>query len=167
MNNRDELKSLAKEYLSARQKFLSAIRQDHPELGGNDNIVGRIGEFIALQFLHNSNRKVEKCKNATNKGYDIICSTGRQISVKTITAESKTGRSTKLKQPWQELIMIYIDKNYEVEIIGHIHIEDYTIALSQKFIGENQVADKKLLLKDGLFSIYGKLYIGESVTNYL
>lgn len=167
MYNRNELKSLAKRYLSARQEFLSAIREDHPELGGNDNIVGRIGEFIALQFLDNNNRVVTKCKSATNKGYDIVCSENRQISVKTITVESKTGRSTQLKQPWQELIMIYIGENYEVEIIGHIHIEDYNIALSQQVVKENQVADKKLLLEGGLFSKFGKLYFGESVKNYL
>lgn len=167
MYNRNELKCLAKRYLSARQEFLSAIREDHPELGGNDNIVGRIGEFIALQFLNDNNRDVTKCKSATNKGYDLVCSEDRQISVKTITAESKTGRSTQLKQPWQELIMIYIGKSYEVEIIGHIHIEDYNIALSQQFVRENQVADKKLLLEGGLFSKFGKLYFGESVKNYL
>lgn len=167
MHSTDELKSLAKKYLSARQDFLSAIRKDHPELGGNDNIVGRIGEFVALQFLNNCNRVVEKCKSATNKGYDIVCSENRQISVKTITAESKTGRSTQLKQPWQELIMIYIGENYEVELIGHIHIEDYNIALQQQIVRENQVADKRLLLDGGLFSKYGKLYFGESVKNYL
>ncbi|MBZ4042668.1 hypothetical protein [Flavobacterium hibisci] len=167
MNNRSELKLLAKKYLSARREFLSAIREDHPELGGNDNIVGRIGEFVALQFLENSNRRVQKCKSATNKGFDIVCSNGRQISVKTITAESKTGRSTKLKQPWQELIIIYIGKNYEVETIGHIHVEDYDIAISKKAAKEDQVTDKRLLLEGGLFSEYGKLYTGELVKNYL
>jgi len=167
MNSIHELQVLAKKYLLARQEFLLAINKDHPELGGNDNIVGRIGEFVALQFLTNDNRKVEKCKSATNKGFDIVCSTGRQISVKTITAESKTGRSTKLKQPWQELIMIYIGKNYEVESIGHIHIEDFNVAINQKFIVENPVADKKFLAEDGLFSRFGKLYSGEIVKIYL
>jgi len=167
MDNKIQLQEFAKQYLLARQKFLSAIREDHPELGGNDNIVGRIGEFIALQFLINDKRTVRKCKSVTNKGYDIICSADRQISVKTITAESKTGRSTRLKQPWQELIIIYIGKDYEVEKIGHIHIEDYNIALSQKIVIENQVADKKMLLEGGLFSKFGKLYTGETVKNYL
>jgi hypothetical protein len=167
MHSRKELQLLAKNYLLARKEFLSAIREDHPELGGNDNIVGRIGEFIALQFLNSHNRAVKKCQSVTNKGYDIICSASRQISVKTITAESKTGRSTKLKQPWQELIIIYIGENYEVETIGHIHIEDYTIALNKNLVRENQVADKKLLLEGGLFSKFGKLYTGESVKNYL
>lgn len=167
MKNITQLQKLAKEYLLARQKFLSAIRRDHPELGGNDNIVGRIGEFIALQFLINNNRNVRKCESASNKGYDIICSAGRQISVKTITAESKTGRSTKLKQPWHELIMIYIGENYEVEKIGHINIEEYTVALSQNIVKESQVADKKLLSEGGLFSKFGKLYSGETVKYYL
>ena len=167
MTNKSELQKLAKKYLSARKDFLSAIRQDHPELGGNDNIVGRIGEFIALQFLTNKNRTVTKCKSATNKGYDILCSAGRQISVKTITGESKTGRTTKLKQPWQELVMIYIGKDYEVEKIGHIHIEDFNVAVTQKFIKLNAIADKKYLLEGGLFSKFGKLYSGEAVKNFL
>ena len=57
MKDKNELKVLAKNYFFARQSFLSAISHDHPELGGNDNIVGRIGEFIALQFLEAKDRK--------------------------------------------------------------------------------------------------------------
>jgi len=167
MDNRNELQSLAKEYFLARKRFLSAIHKDHPELGGNDNIVGRIGEFIALQFLADNKRVVQKCKSATNKGYDIVCSDNRQISVKTITAESKTGRSTELKQPWQELIMIYIGENYVVEKIGHIQIENYNIALSKKEVKANQIADKKLLIEGGLFSKHGVLFVGEAVKKYL
>ena len=166
MNDILELQKLAKEYLSARQQFLSAIREDHPELGGNDNIVGRIGEFVALQFLRRSNREVSKCKNATNKGFDIECSNGRQISVKTITAESKTGRTTKLKQPWHELIMIYIGDNYEVEKIGHIHIEDFKIAVREKIISEDPVANRRFF-ENGLFSRFGTIYSGEQVKDYL
>jgi hypothetical protein len=167
MINKTELQKLAKNYLSARKDFLSAIRQDHPELGGNDNIVGRIGEYIALQFLIGKGRTVSKCRSATNKGYDIICSSGRQISVKTITAESKTGRSTTLKQPWQELIMIYIGKDYEVEKIGHMHVENFNVAVDEDFIKINAVADRKYFLDGGLFSKYGNLYSGEEVSNFL
>ena len=167
MKDKNELKVLAKNYFLARQSFLSAISHDHPELGGNDNIVGRIGEFIALQFLEANGRHVKKCEKSNNKGFDIICDKGIQISVKTITAESKTGRSTQLKQPWQELILIYIGKNYEVETIGHIHIGDYDNARSQGFVKENQVADKKLLEKDKLFSKFGQIYSGDSVKDYL
>lgn len=167
MKNIQELQILAKNYLSARREFLSTIREDHPELGGNDNIVGRIGEFVALQFLRRSNREVTKCKNATNKGFDIECSNGRQISVKTITAESKTGRTTKLKQPWHELIMVYIGDNYEIEKIGHIHIEDFKIAISQKIVPEDPVANRRFFIENGLFSKFGKIYSGEQVKDYL
>jgi hypothetical protein len=63
--------------------------------------------------------------------------------------------------------MIYIGKDYEVEKIGHIHIEDFNVAVTQKFININAIADKKYLLEGGLFSKFGKLYSGEAVKKFL
>ncbi len=80
--------------MRARRKFRRAADKI-PELNGNDNLVGRIGEFIALQFLQIKLRRKKLVRNtsAVQKGYDIIAD-GEKISVKIITSENLSGRTT-------------------------------------------------------------------------
>ena len=73
MQNYNQLKHLAREYLKARHIFLNAASK-LPDLHGNDNIVGRIGELIAIQFLRDQGRLVEKNLSAVQKGFDLMTS---------------------------------------------------------------------------------------------
>ena len=65
-------------------------------------------------------RKVTKNSNRVQKGFDLIADDVHQISVKIITAENKFGRTTRIKEPWSELIFIKLNSEYKVDIIGHI-----------------------------------------------
>ncbi|MEZ4991878.1 MAG: hypothetical protein R2824_15765 [Saprospiraceae bacterium] len=62
-----KLKNTAKEYLIARKKFLD-IANDTIELSGNDNIIGRIGEFIAYQLLKSQGRCPTKIRMQEERG---------------------------------------------------------------------------------------------------
>ena len=75
--------------------------------------------MIAIKYLETTGRKAEKCSSKVNKGYDLECD-GNKISVKLITAENRKGKTTQLKQPWTELILITLNKTYEVDRLGHI-----------------------------------------------
>lgn len=81
------LRETSKRYLEARKHFLK-IANATSELSGNDNIAGRIGEFIAYQYL--KDRIPRKNENRSQKGYDIICDENTKVSVKTITDENES-----------------------------------------------------------------------------
>lgn len=167
MASYDKLKELAKSYLEARHVFLTAART-LPDLGGNDNIVGRIGELVAIQFLRDQGRVVIKNTNAVQKGYDLTTDIGEQISVKVITAENKKGRTTKIKMPWSELILIKLNSHYKVDRIGIIKRMDFDKALNAGLIKTDEpYADIKMLASQGLFGKHGNCYSGKEVAHYL
>lgn len=53
-------------YLQARSDILALGREVPGRIGGNDNIIGRIGEFIGLRFLEALGQRPEKVKGASN-----------------------------------------------------------------------------------------------------
>lgn len=74
--------------MQARSK-LRALGERYPDrIGGNDNIIGRIGEFIALQFLKSLGRHPAKIECSSNPGYDLIDGEIK-TQVKAITHENK------------------------------------------------------------------------------
>ncbi len=167
MNEYKKLKDLAIDYLAARHKFLKSSNE-FEELSGNDNIVGRIGELIAIQYLRDQGRIVKKNSNPVQKGYDLIADEVHQVSVKIITAENKFGRTTRIKQPWNELIFIKLNSTYQVDIIGHINLDGFLKAIRDGFLkGNEPYADIKLLRDEGLFEKYGTRINGKSVKRYL
>lgn len=161
----DKMKSLAVDYLKARETFIKRSK-DFRELDGNDNIIGRIGEYIAMKYLSNSGRAVTKCSSKVNKGFDLRCGEEETISVKLITAENKSGRTTSLKQPWTELIIITLSPEYKVDRIGHILHTNF-IQVQSKYFRKQAYAHRNLLKDDGLFALHGKLLKGPEVENYL
>ena len=72
MSDTTEFKTTARNYLIARQKFLK-IAEKTDGLFGNDNLVGRIGEFVAYQYLHEHNRQPKRPASKSEKGFDYIC----------------------------------------------------------------------------------------------
>ena len=151
-----KLRITSKRYLQARKEFLN-VANSTSELSGNDNIVGRIGEFIAYQFL--SGRNARKNDNKTEKGFDIICDRHTKISVKTITYENETQRTTRVKEPWDELILIVINDNCAVEKIGHLTKSQFKRAIQDNHHWSNEPYCKLTMLGlNGLIGKYGKVY---------
>lgn len=168
MKNEEKLKKIAKDYLVARKKFRDEA-DNIPELFGNDNIIGRIGEFIALQFLEHKlkRKKINRNENMVQAGYDIMAD-NKMVSVKIITSENKKGNTTPIKDPWDELIIIELGENSKINKIGHITKDAFKKAIKDKFLTNNNPIASRLMLKEGrLFNIYGKVFIGEDVKSYL
>lgn len=167
MKNEEKLKKLARDYLIARKRFRDAADKI-PELAGNDNIIGRIGEFIAIQFLeHKLKRKAFKNKNMVQKGYDINAN-GKKVSVKTITSENKSGITSPIKDPWDELIIIELGKNSKVKQIGYISRDKFKKALKEKFLkNPNPSVSRSMLKKKRLFGKYGQIFTSKDIGKYL
>ncbi|MCB0631276.1 MAG: hypothetical protein KDD15_16120 [Lewinella sp.] len=150
-----KLKNTAKEYLIARKKFLD-IANDTIELSGNDNIIGRIGEFIAYQLLKSQGRCPTKNQNKSERGYDLTCDNGIKVSVKTITHENETQRTTRIKEPWDELIFVQLNAFAEVERIGILTKSEFEFARTQsKKYGLTPYCQLTMLNPKGLIGKYG------------
>lgn len=168
MHNEENLKKIARKYLIARKKFREEA-DNFPELSGNDNIVGRIGEFIALQFIKHrlKRRKATRNRNMSQPGYDIEAD-GKKVSVKTITAENRTGRTTLIKEPWDELVVIELGADSRVDRIGYLDRENFKKALEEGFLkNRNFAASRSMFNEKGLFDEYGRIYKDDSVRKYL
>ncbi|MFA4844975.1 MAG: hypothetical protein WC654_00235 [Patescibacteria group bacterium] len=161
-----KLRELSREYLLARQKFRKATDQD-PLLSGNDNIVGRIGEFIAVQFLKEElgRKKIVKNPNPVQKGYDIVADR-KKVSVKTITAENATGRTTSIKEPWDELILVELNDESRVSRIGYVKFVDFK-KWSKYRKDWYPVASRTMFNEDGLIGEQGDICEGKKVERYL
>ena len=94
-----QIKKTVRTYLAARHKLLELGRQYPERIGGNDNIIGRIGEFVALRFLEHRGEHPRKHKNSSNPGYDFVDGRHR-TQVKVITEENQNGRSVRLRKGW-------------------------------------------------------------------
>ncbi|MGC1727865.1 MAG: hypothetical protein WA747_00625, partial [Steroidobacteraceae bacterium] len=86
-----EIQDAINAYLNARSA-LRAVGDRHPErMGGNDNLIGRIGEFMALRYFERQGRKSKKVRGgnrSANPGFDLV-EGGARIQVKVITHENK------------------------------------------------------------------------------
>ena len=160
----EKLKQASKDYLLARKKFLD-IANATSELSGNDNIVGRIGEFIAYQFLYNRNPR--KNSNKSEKGFDIVCDDNVKVSVKTITHENQLGRTTRIKQPWDELLLIEIDITCSVTRIGHLTSIQFDNARHLwPNLSKVPYCKSSMLNPNGLIGKYGKVYLSNDLAAF-
>lgn len=151
----DILREVSTKYLIARKEFLD-VANETEELSGNDNIIGRIGEFIAYQFL--SDRNPRKNENISEKGFDIICDQNTRVSVKTITSENKAKRTTRIKEPWDELMVIELGEKGIINRIGQLTKEEFLKALSQnRNFGNEPFCKLTMLNPNGLIGRYGKV----------
>lgn len=156
-------KKFCRAYLSARKKFLEFANKSEL-LQGNDNIIGsRIGEFIAWEFLDKRKRKPKMNERANVKDYDIICKDGIKVSVKLISPENKTGRTTRLGTTWDEFLLIILDDNYRVYKIGQITRKEFAKAREGGRIGNTPYVSRSMVGEKGLFGVYGNIYQGRDV----
>ena len=88
-------------YLEARASFLAETGRSKL-IRGNDNFIGRIAEMLAILHFRNSGvQKIERPTSKSHKGVDLVL-TGRDgrkrlISVKCITHENQSGRSSRIR----------------------------------------------------------------------
>ena len=156
-----QLKALAQEYLQARHQFLTKSAA-YPELAGNDNIIGRIGEMVAVQFLRSQGRKVDK-HTALNHAITDLVTVGadgaiRLVSVKLISGENRGGTTTRLKSGWYEFILVELHTNYEVKRLGWLNIEDLRSHGFEDLADSEPVTKRSMLDAKGLIGRFGHVY---------
>ena len=168
MNDTTEFITTARNYLKARQDFLT-IAEKTDWLFGNDNLVGRIGEFIAYQYLYDHNRQPKRPTSKTEKGFDFICDNGlTKISVKTITSENKAGSTTLITEPWDELILITIGESIKIEKIGILTKIQFQEAIKNGHLkSQTPYARRSMLGSKGLITKYGKMIDPKITEKYL
>src|SRR5258706_13039508 len=109
MSDTDIQRSIDK-YLQARHELIELARKHPGRIGGNDNIIGRIGEFIGLRFLESLGQKPIKADGSSNTGYDLL-ENEIKTQVKVITEENQKGRNVRLVEPWTQLVEIELGQH--------------------------------------------------------
>ncbi len=153
-------------YLEARKNLLEIGEEYSQRIGGNDNLIGRIGEFIALRFLESLGQNPRKMKLTTNPGYDLRDGK-RKTQVKVITAENQRGRTVPLKCGWTQLVLVELDIEYQPARIGLLTKGQHKKALKEKTSrSKNPVVSRSMLGKKGLIGDYGKVYLREEFSEW-
>lgn len=158
-----EIQEAIEHYLQARARLL-ALGERYPErFGGNDNIIGRIGEFVALRFLERQGYKPRKAQGKSNPGYDLL-EGERRIQVKAISQENRKGRSVRLTDPWDLLVLIELGDGYRPVRIGMLTREEHNQArTADKRLSAAPVVRLGMLSKTGLIGKHGKVFEGDQV----
>lgn len=158
-----QIQAAIDKYLQARHELLLLGKAYPSRIGGNDNIIGRIGEFIALRFLESLGQSPEKVMGSSNPGYDLIEGT-IQTQVKTITEENQKGRNVRLTEPWTQLVLVELGSHYKPKRIGLL-----TRAQYQRACQENPTwsvtpyVKRSMLGPGGLIGRYGRVYEGGEI----
>jgi hypothetical protein len=149
------VESAIRDYLKARGDLLGVSRQYPEELGGNDNIIGRIGEYLAIKYLRAKGRIPRKTKRRAQKGYDLVDGK-RRISVKLLTDENQAQRGERLREPWDELLLISLDTKTLTYRVGHIQKKQFARARRKnRTWSKRPVVKKSMLGGKGLIGRYG------------
>jgi hypothetical protein len=162
----ESLKQQIRSYLHFRNKLIQLFK-NFDFLNGNDNLIGRIGEFIVYQHLLEDKRHPIQAR-LNQKGFDFLCDEKIRVSVKTITHENKSGRTTKINENWDELILIHLNEKFKVEQIGVITKIEFNKALKENQIrSKTPTASISMLNNNGLIGIYGKILNSKKINKYL
>ena len=94
---------------------------------GNDNHIGDIGEYWARRYYEEL-KTFECYGTGKNAPFDLRLKDGTTVSVKTITAWSKTGYGTPVRpldgKHWRILAAVYLAENLFPKKIAIVPIED-------------------------------------------
>ena len=160
-----QLKAVAREYLEDRHQFLTKSAA-YPELAGNDNIMGRIGEMVAVQFLRNQGRKVDKHEASNHAITDLVVvddnGANRLVSVKLISAENKRGTTTRLKSGWDEFILVELQGSYEVKRLGWLNMEDLRSQEQEALVEGSPITRRTMMNAKGVIGRFGRVYTIEN-----
>ena len=92
---------LSKTYFQSRKEIRKHDEPSHL-LYGNDNFIGRIAEMLVIRDFLAKHHQVHRPKSQSLKGIDLVVDmkspTPLAVSVKAITYENKSGRSSKVTQ---------------------------------------------------------------------
>jgi hypothetical protein len=154
----NEIKIAVAKYLLARTEAIKLGSLYPQRFGGNDNIIGRIGEFLALRFLESIGQQPLKVEGSSNPGYDLIEGSVK-TQVKVITHENQKGRSVRLKEPWNQLVLIELGGDYTPIRIGVLTKAQHEIALEEnKKWSSKPIVKITMLGSKGLIGKYGRVY---------
>lgn len=153
-----EITQAIEQYWQARKRLLELGKRYPERIGGNDNIIGRIGEFIALRFMESRGQHPQKVENSSNQGHDFV--EGNVLTqVKVITAENANGKGMRLKQPWNQFVLIELDYEYRPKRIGVLTKAELQQACSEnKNWSKSPVTKLSMLNDNGLIGRYGTVY---------
>lgn len=157
-----KIQAAIEKYLLARHEILELGREHPDRIGGNDNIIGRIGEFIALRFLERLGQNPIKILVSSNPGYDLV-EGDRKTQVKVITEENIRGRTVRLKEDWDQLLLVELGEHYRPTRIGLLTKGQHRRAISENGWSSMPVISRTMLQSNGLIGRYGRVYKGEAI----
>lgn len=153
-----EIQRAIDHYLQARQAILALGREVPERIGGNDNIIGRIGEFIGLRFLEALGQQPSMMSGSSNPGFDLEEGVKR-TQVKAITRENRRGRSVRLTPGWNQFLLIELGDHYTPERIGVLMLAQQEQAMEDGFAKTaTPIVSLTMLGLKGLISRYGRVY---------
>lgn len=146
-----------RQYVSARQALI-ALGNEFPTLiGGNDNMIGRIGEYYAILFLRSVGQTPQRVDSASNPGYDLADGPHR-TQVKVLSHENTRGRSVRLSGDWTQFLLMLFNDAYEPEAIGLLTRPQFDDARRDNpNWSETPVVKTSMLGPRGLIGRYGRV----------
>jgi hypothetical protein len=153
-----KIQTAIERYLLARHDLLQLGRVHPGRIGGNDNIIGRIGEFIALRFLEGLGQQPTKVLGSSNQGYDLV-EKHRKTQVKVITEENQKGRNVRLTEPWNQFVLIELGQHYKPVRVGILSKAQQEQALAENAgWSPTPIVKRTMLGPKGLIGRYGRVY---------
>lgn len=111
------------QYANTRKKIHSWL--DSKKIPRNDNIVGRIGEYYAMEYFQQQvpQLSIHPASKTNQADYDF-CIGNKKYSVKTITEENKSGSTSPIKfnDCWDFLVAIRLDDHFH---LANLSVIDY------------------------------------------
>ena len=158
-----EIQEAIEHYLRARARLLELGERYPDRFGGNDNVIGRIGEFVALRFLEREGYSPRKAPGKSNPGYDLV-EGERKIQVKAISPENQKGRSVRLTNPWDLFVLIELGDGYRPVRIGMLTREEHNQARNADTrLSVTPVVRLSMLSATGLIGKHGRVFDGDEV----
>ncbi|WP_192036170.1 hypothetical protein [Halomonas sp. YLGW01] len=158
-----QIQAAIEDYLQSRKAILELGREVPGRIGGNDNIIGRIGEFLGLRFLESLGQAPQKAAGLSNPGYDLF--DGELLTqVKAITQENQRGRSVRLTPGWNQFLLIELGEHYTPIRIGLLTENQQQQAIHDGFAKtETPVVSLSMLGPKGLIGRYGQVYSQDQI----
>lgn len=151
-------------YLRARHEVIELGRQYPARIDGNDNIIGRIGEFIALRYLEKLGQRPSKTDLASNNAGCDLVENRVKTQVKVITEENKQGRSMRLRETWTQFVLVELGANYQCTRIGILTASEHRRARRENTSWSAEpIVSIGMLAKNGLIGRYGTVRLGADI----
>lgn len=154
-----EIDTAIKDYCRTRKTLIALGEEYHQLIGGNDNMIGRIGEYIAIRFLEKTKKQHPVIiQPSNNPGFDL--KDGKTLTqVKVLTGENRTGKGMRLAEGWTQFILIDLDLNTLKAKIGFITRKQFEGKALKDNPGWSRtpVVKRSMLGEKGLFQ-YGEKY---------